>query len=100
HTRSKRDWSSDVCSSDLNSSPAPGDHHQRSNRQLPPGCGPNGSFLVWPRVDRGAVTDHLEQSRFLERQRGVDIQSPESRQDHAVDRKSTRLNSSHVSISY
>src|SRR5438067_9887028 len=60
HTRSKRDWSSDVCSSDL---------RIRSEKRHP---------IAWFHVDQ---------------------RKHHRSQDHR-DRKSTRLNSSHVSISY
>src|SRR5699024_11834057 len=35
HTRSKRDWSSDVCSSDLAYTHPTADHHQRTHQLLP-----------------------------------------------------------------
>src|SRR5699024_11953603 len=63
HTRSKRDWSSDVCSSDL---------YQPSEE--------NKTLI-------NKIT-HLESSNHSD--------NP----DLFTDRKSTRLNSSHVSISY
>src|SRR5207249_7969161 len=67
HTRSKRDWSSDVCSSDL---------HRVGER-------------VHQHADgrRGAIVGRNPGPRRL------------ARESH-TDRKSTRLNSSHVSISY
>src|SRR5699024_11818453 len=63
HTRSKRDWSSDVCSSDL----VRGQPHHPADPRQP----------RRPAPGRGR-----------------------RRQDGDRDRKSTRLNSSHVSISY
>src|SRR5699024_11726908 len=75
HTRSKRDWSSDVCSSDL------------AGSQVDQEC------------------DH-EQHQTA-RNQGIDRQSAgllelqcDVGRNGARDRKSTRLNSSHVSISY
>src|SRR5690349_23410718 len=66
HTRSLRDWSSDVCSSDL-------------ERQ---GHVPEGLKAVRAEVGRGLDQRALRASQPSE------------------DRKSTRLNSSHVEISY
>src|SRR5690625_6100256 len=77
HTRWPRDWSSDVCSSDL---------HGAHDRHLKPG------------VDRGEEASGET--------RGDDVDLPGSgKRDRVlarlhVDRKSTRLNSSHVAISY
>src|SRR5690349_23759206 len=70
HTRSLRDWSSDVCSSDLTRCGAPRrvEHHPREN--FLQGCEPH---LRFGRCGHPA---------------------------HRRDRKSTRLNSSHVEISY
>src|SRR2546422_8209064 len=79
HTRCSRDWSSDVCSSDLSPRPDPAHHWvgnrlgnlSRARRDPPPGGGLSGP---------GAAGV-------------VGWRSP-------VDRKSTRLNSSHGYISY
>src|SRR5437868_8495523 len=84
HTRSKRDWSSDVCSSDLLSA------------QVGGGC---GSAAPWQTRCR-ARRRQLRRSR-----RPASSRSPGRRRRRGVrggsgDRKSTRLNSSHVSISY
>src|SRR6266496_5736397 len=65
HTRSLRDWSSDVCSSDLT-------RHIRMYAALPPSILSSVPVFPWEMVRR-----HLTE-----------------------DRKSTRLNSSHVEISY
>src|SRR5699024_11531285 len=69
HTRSKRDWSSDVCSSDL---------HCQS------------TYKVW--MYRGLFPLEITYIPWhvLQLNRVTSLQ----------DRKSTRLNSSHVSISY
>src|SRR5690349_23863397 len=74
HTRSLRDWSSDVCSSDL---------------------GARTAVLRRAEADGRQGTGHL-----LHRRRqaapALRVQGPQA----ARDRKSTRLNSSHVEISY
>src|SRR5437868_12924291 len=71
HTRSKRDWSSDVCSSDLTPS------WKVSREPQACACG-SASCPTTARLARG-------------KSRHCSI---------VLDRKSTRLNSSHVSISY
>src|SRR5207249_9252643 len=90
HTRSKRDWSSDVCSSDLRA---------------------KGAIAI----SDDEIRESLENAQLkLQRERGTDVTifSPRaSAMAHHIgdettslhwsqDRKSTRLNSSHVSISY
>src|SRR5699024_11226154 len=102
HTRSKRDWSSDVCSSDLASPSIP-------NILL---VKPNGSAYGMGRLSvyiptTGCITEETMLS--------VNAMSPSCVKDSprdfskigniagitaCRDRKSTRLNSSHVSISY
>src|SRR5699024_11404487 len=74
HTRSKRDWSSDVCSSDLGS-------------EIAPLLG-TGFSQVSNRGHRS--TGGLRRLQVYRLRLQVDEE----------DRKSTRLNSSHVSISY
>src|SRR5207245_7545291 len=76
HTRCYRDWSSDVCSSDLNSS-----------RPCEPGSDAPAAIFLPQRHQklRSAVASQTYQVVFVRR---------------SVDRKSTRLNSSHGSISY
>src|SRR2546421_1821078 len=69
HTRSDRDWSSDVCSSDL----------------LP--------------ARRVVIVDSQRPSRHPLTSRGIDDRPPIGDR-HTIDRKSTRLNSSHDQISY
>src|SRR5699024_11761380 len=71
HTRSKRDWSSDVCSSDL----------------LPTAKPTAPSTKPTPRFQRSRSSSAPLSTRPL-------------KSKSASDRKSTRLNSSHVSISY
>src|SRR6266496_4644790 len=87
HTRSLRDWSSDVCSSDLLAGQAlVGDDG-----------GARGRAVGW------LVVEHLPGLLALAEQLGV---GQAEAGDGAVagaddqDRKSTRLNSSHVEISY
>src|SRR5690606_40251835 len=80
HTRSSRDWSSDVCSSDLEGEPLLLRRERSEARNLGSGLAEQAGqaeqgLQRWGRVRVGvAVADE--------------------------DRKSTRLNSSHVKISY
>src|SRR5699024_11964046 len=84
HTRSKRDWSSDVCSSDLQQ-----DHLELDQlRHL------QGGQALDVQPAAAAVEGLAEQDRHQQHQ-ADQVACP-----HELDRKSTRLNSSHVSISY
>src|SRR5687768_18345987 len=78
HTRCSRDWSSDVCSSDL--------RREEALTPRPPlptvGEGESGSLSPWERAG-------VRASYFAIRVSGL-----------TLDRKSTRLNSSHGYISY
>src|SRR5690349_23562140 len=69
HTRSLRDWSSDVCSSDLSAAERARNTHAESH--------------VRQQIERGSATQAERRDRL-----------------ELVDRKSTRLNSSHVESSY
>src|SRR5690349_22816265 len=80
HTRSLRDWSSDVCSSDLPLA----EHVRRADEREAVG-------LRRARRHRLEVRDLVVERRVSE--------APRAR-DRLVDRKSTRLNSSHVESSY
>src|SRR5699024_11277764 len=102
HTRSKRDWSSDVCSSDLPPGPKV---QRRGNKKGPPARKLAALLrsLVYPpnlavlgEVLDGA--DHLRGVAVLVVVPGHDLNLIGVVVD--LDRKSTRLNSSHVSISY
>src|SRR5699024_11365522 len=96
HTRSKRDWSSDVCSSDLT---------RLAQARLEALHGQLQAF----RLGR---LEHIVDGATLEGFHGVLVVGSDehdlaavadfARRFHAglADRKSTRLNSSHVSISY
>src|SRR3712207_8534140 len=75
HTRYWRDWSSDVCSSDLSL------EHEVVRERLQPS---RLAMRDWPRRHRMQVAPLLRFEEF-----GTD-----------GDRKSTRLNSSHANISY
>src|SRR5207249_7836579 len=95
HTRSKRDWSSDVCSSDL--SPFLSDPEARGRfRQQ------TAAFLASDKY-RGLMID-LEDFPAKAQPDFVVLLNELSSDLHSkgmkLDRKSTRLNSSHVSISY
>src|SRR5699024_11739887 len=87
HTRSKRDWSSDVCSSDLEAAAHVG---VQQIGEEPQRAGAVGEGVEHLEAHAAAVMHHPEQQgapiRLVDRGAG--------------DRKSTRLNSSHVSISY
>src|SRR5256885_3805085 len=86
HTRLKGDWSSDVCSSDLLLL------HAGGGEQTPNRLGHDTGVHDLPlddRVGRDFRRGHLDQLRLV----GAVI-------DHHQDRKSTRLNSSHLVISY
>src|SRR5256884_1779996 len=87
HTRCSRDWSSDVCSSDL------------AVPQVRRGVPHLGHGLP----DQVCATDHavtVDECLRLERQNAVDGVDERDRAPDLVDRKSTRLNSSHGYISY
>src|SRR5690606_40139925 len=95
HTRFSRDWSSDVCSSDL---------EVRDCGHLPP----SGGVACIERV-AGGECDHeaarSDEVQALEEEVVVQgVAAPVVdwvvRLDAGEDRKSTRLNSSHVKISY
>src|SRR5438874_8132298 len=72
HTSSLRDWSSDVCSSDL----------------------------ILEKIGAGGMGEVLSHSRSKSCARSPGGGSRDFVSTRAVDRKSTRLNSSHVEISY
>src|SRR3989454_6498497 len=82
HTRLQGDWSSDVCSSDLGV--APHLRRRRGARHLPQHVRP-GRAAVPPAACLDRVRAHPVRAAV---------------RDHAADRKSTRLNSSHLVISY
>src|SRR5690606_40979215 len=97
HTRFSRDWSSDVCSSDLGPPP-----HDR-------GAGAAGPLLLAVPTDSATSAAPrpcaVPQTLGQDQRRGVLAgQVLEGDVDCAlrapIDRKSTRLNSSHVKISY
>src|SRR5699024_11804387 len=89
HTRSKRDWSSDVCSSDL-SYKSESDFWEKSAADYFSG------------LALGLFEDAKEREVNLN---SINYMSAVGEERYATsnyikDRKSTRLNSSHVSISY
>src|SRR5207302_7688742 len=99
HTRFSRDWSSDVCSSDLagtaDEPTADGPPQPRPDEAVHEHLHPGGDHDLVQMVEPVAGGDGPD------RERGA--QGDEC--DHRVvpqrpDRKSTRLNSSHVKISY
>src|SRR5205814_4711758 len=73
HTRCLSDWSSDVCSSDLS------DRRRRA--------GESRASSTWRRSSGGRRKVAIEAMLMI-------------KQNHPADRKSTRLNSSHLGISY
>src|SRR5206468_8825845 len=99
HTRSDRDWSSDVCSSDLEVGPRLG--LSRLQRRQ--------AFLKERSIGREPLTSlqdgqqsalELSNSALVEFHRGPSLGNGGIRLPAASDRKSTRLNSSHDQISY
>src|SRR5690606_39783032 len=93
HTRFSRDWSSDVCSSDLvdRLSGFRTDPLGRAARSF-------ASVQTWVYGGRTAIE---EGRRLREMHKPLSAVDEEGRRHHALsDRKSTRLNSSHVKISY
>src|SRR2546429_1486955 len=97
HTRCSRDWSSDVCSSDLRRH----SRHFVSRKRGPPVTGRVGR-------GRGATIGRRKESGFCHSIRPAlctnrRAQNGNRPKNHAAlhqDRKSTRLNSSHGYISY
>src|SRR5690606_40947314 len=93
HTRFSRDWSSDVCSSDLDDKPEV--------------C--EGFDLMWRYIELvSGGTRISDKAQLIERLQEKGL-NPDSFRAHLQaydygmppqDRKSTRLNSSHVKISY
>src|SRR5699024_11247466 len=90
HTRSKRDWSSDVCSSDLTtavsalSTPRPTTSSQRSTTSS----------------QRSTTEQDIRLCAHPQTRPRAEAPVPSGPASPRPDRKSTRLNSSHVSISY
>src|SRR5699024_11721924 len=97
HTRSKRDWSSDVCSSDL----------VTMNKGLIAILAGLTIVILLLANNNATVRDEKEEAKAniedmeQEMQAMQNNQTVEQSQDkQEEDRKSTRLNSSHVSSSY
>src|SRR5207249_5255295 len=88
HTRSKRDWSSDVCSSDLEVK------HRAPAFALISRNGCEGFRST--AIDLAKLFAAYLFVFFI----GQVTEMPHEAMQAAADRKSTRLNSSHVSISY
>src|SRR5690606_40964509 len=90
HTRFSRDWSSDVCSSDLEAL-------RILAGDVPPLPQPRQGQQRLGRPDRlvRAAVDQLQELRGE-----LDVPQSAGAQLDLRDRKSTRLNSSHVKISY
>src|SRR5699024_11842247 len=99
HTRSKRDWSSDVCSSDL---------------ATPMGRAMLYIVAVFAQLERETIAQRVRDNYYARLREGSVGGGPAPfgfrlqkirrtgrlQTIYAPDRKSTRLNSSHVSISY
>src|SRR5207249_8848707 len=100
HTRSKRDWSSDVCSSDLSYLLRDRDSvYGHVFRQRLKGMGV-GEVLTAPHSPwQNPFAERLIRSIRRECLNHVLVLG-EQHLRRTLDRKSTRLNSSHVSISY
>src|SRR5207249_7991057 len=97
HTRSKRDWSSDVCSSDLLMLAGTAVYPLMLVRLYPVAAGPlvAGYLGLWM-LAAAFVACGLFVSALTENQ----LLAGAATYGVLLDRKSTRLNSSHVSISY
>src|SRR5206468_6133780 len=92
HTRSDRDWSSDVCSSDLPAA-RPASAPRSSKRFNDSVAGRRGRSQALESETRTMRTCN---AHFA----ATTIQTIKSYQPLSTDRKSTRLNSSHDQISY
>src|SRR5690606_39428823 len=90
HTRFSRDWSSDVCSSDL----AIGIERERV------GAGQDAAIVQCARGSQCCIAGQFPVGGLVENNIAAAVQSQRVGLDVAPDRKSTRLNSSHVKISY
>src|SRR5207249_5061740 len=99
HTRSKRDWSSDVCSSDLCCASCIAQLNRPSQTTLPFPDGFRSGNYPAPELTVGCCNQTTALRRFL-LSGLLDPARGQSLESSSVDRKSTRLNSSHVSISY
>src|SRR5690554_7694569 len=91
HTRCGRDWSSDVCSSDLSTQHRPGLRSANTSTRCTSCCKRTRTSscscnTTWQRENTASSANSIRASNIL-RLLGKD-------------RKSTRLNSSHVRISY
>src|SRR5204862_1981380 len=100
HTRSLRDWSSDVCSSDLRGEQVL--HRQRRVQPQPVDARHRHPLGIEARDDqRSELAAALDQDHhILGRQLAPLALQVEIADPALEDRKSTRLNSSHVEISY
>src|SRR3712207_7323591 len=87
HTRYWRDWSSDVCSSDLGTSPSVSNFLPRWTSSV---ASPPSSRIMFGPSSPGQSSARSVHHQYSSRA------SP----FQAKDRKSTRLNSSHANISY
>src|SRR5699024_12231298 len=98
HTRSKRDWSSDVCSSDLGHPEV--DRHQQIELGLRRLLRPADGLRAVPRLGLLSGDGMVGAQQVLEEVLAALGGGTEQVGAPQRDRKSTRLNSSHVSISY
>src|SRR5699024_11287736 len=109
HTRSKRDWSSDVCSSDLVDSSVAAELILFFNPEISMSGYSSSTFNSASRemacgLFSSTKSEALGQAGSIDYS-GIDwfasVIDPDNVDSRiAADRKSTRLNSSHVSISY
>src|SRR5690606_39405569 len=94
HTRFSRDWSSDVCSSDLTRKAYGGAYDVMASKHL------RGDVnLAWPHAEI-AVMGAKGAVEIIFREDKGDPAKLTAKEAEYKDRKSTRLNSSHVKISY
>src|SRR5699024_11572573 len=95
HTRSKRDWSSDVCSSDLDGGGKMGRRYYKNKGKQTQEKDERENFSLTLFADLEKNITNLKNTLSEPNDLVVREFTVRNR-----DRKSTRLNSSHVSISY
>src|SRR5690606_40489844 len=104
HTRFSRDWSSDVCSSDLSHYTTVLERYARPDNPLfvaETGNRPEYARYFFAALGRQAIgwsPFGIDFSKYSNYPLGAKVVDAETLEPFALDRKSTRLNSSHVKI--